>query len=104
MNAKITEEYIRQVLTICKNDYEKKLVGPISEEDLKSFPHLFVFACIMDSQINADKAWAILFEIAQVLGDEQFSSFLAKDEKWYIDLFNNRKYHRFNEQQAKALY
>ena len=40
--------------------------------DLVSCPHAFVLGCIMDRQINADKAWQIPFQMKQRIGDFAF--------------------------------
>jgi endonuclease III len=42
--------------------------------DLKSRPHAFVLACILDRQIVAERAWRIPFELLKRLGSFDFSS------------------------------
>jgi len=40
---------------------------PVFDEKIKAlhqtYPHLFVLCCLMDRQINAEKAWHIPYEI-----------------------------------------
>lgn len=95
---------INEMLKICKSIYDR--YEP-KDEDLslyKKYPHLFVFGCVMDSQIDAVKAWNIPKLVANELGGKDFQLFVQKDEQYYIQLFKDKKYHRFNEKMAYALY
>ena len=36
--------------------------------DLKSYPHAFILACLMDKQMKAEIAWQIPYKIYKILG------------------------------------
>ena len=42
--------------------------------DIEAHPHAFVFGCIMDRQMKAEKPWLIPFRLAEKLGDFAFST------------------------------
>ena len=71
-----------------------------------SYPHLFVFACLMDRQIKAERAWAIPYMVAHWLtgGDLSFSAFAKLGKAQLVKLFQDKGFHRFNQKQAEALY
>ena len=56
-------QYIENILSICKNIYDQSSATNKEKEMLKEYPHMFVFGCLMDSQINSDKAWEIPYLI-----------------------------------------
>ena len=58
----------------------------------------------MDRQIDADRAWQIPLKVAEELGFKSFDAFLSKCKEYYIDLFNTKKYHRFNQTMGKYFY
>lgn len=95
---------INEMLKICKDIYDS--YQPKKEDTIlyKKHPHLFVLGCVMDSQIDADKAWNIPKLVAKEVGGSDFQYFMQKDEKYYIQLFKDRKYHRFNERMGLAFY
>ena len=106
MNKRSDLVYVQQILEIAGERYEKAkahALTPIEEEQLK-YPHLFVLGCVMDSQIDFDRAWQIPFKIAHELNGKDFSLFLEKDEEWYVSTFIRLSLHRFNEPMGRAFY
>lgn len=106
MNKKVNKQYIDKILAIANKRYNKSKTEPkTKEESLQlQYPHLFVLGCVMDSGIDYERAWKIPEEIAVLLGGYDFSLFLSKDEAWYLDTFNAKKLHRYNEKMGKAFY
>ena len=79
--------------------------------DLKNYPHAFVLACLMDRQINAERAWAIPYKIYKTLNTFDIYELEKQGCKYYKDLFNNNeelfnknKFHRFNNDMAEIFY
>ena len=70
-------------------------------EDFDKYPHLFVLACVMDRQIKAERAWKLPYVIADEIGSREIGAFAAKDEQYYINLFETKKLHRYNTLMAK---
>ncbi|MDR0778491.1 MAG: hypothetical protein LBE48_03520, partial [Methanomassiliicoccaceae archaeon] len=56
-------------------------------QDLQHRPHLFVFSCVMDSQIKYEKALAIPRIIAEDLGDDSFKVFAEQPLEYYSNIF-----------------
>lgn len=93
-----------KLIKICKEIYDSVQA---SEEDkimLNKYPHIFVLSCVMDSQIDSEKAWAIPRLVASQIGGFEFKKFYSKDKLFYINLFKTKKYHRFNEIMGAAFY
>ena len=63
-------------------------------------PHLFVLCCLMDKQINADKAWRIPFSVCESFGVYDIYELDRISEHQYIAFFNERRLHRFNDSMA----
>lgn len=95
---------INEMLKICKDIYDSYQSKKEDTILYEKHPHLFVLGCVMDSQIDADKAWNIPKLVANEVGGMDFQSFMQKDEKYYIQLFKDRKYHRFNERMGLDFY
>ena len=72
--------------------------------DLEKYPHAFVLACLMDRQIKAERAWAIPYKIYKEIGDFDIYKLKEKKEKYYRKLFNEKKFHRFNDKFSKIFY
>ena len=72
--------------------------------DLENNPHAFVLGCVMDKQIAAPRAWSIPYKISKEFGtfDIDFLASVPKDK--YKKIFNEGKYHRFNDQCAGFFY
>lgn len=72
--------------------------------DLEKCPHAFVLACLMDRQINAERAWAIPYKIYKEVGTFNIYKLKEKGKEYYKELFNKNKFHRFNNDMAKIFY
>ena len=63
--------------------------------DLEKCPHAFVLACLMDRQINAERAWAIPYKIYKEVGTFNIYKLKEKRKEYYKELFNKNKFHRY---------
>jgi hypothetical protein len=72
--------------------------------NLEAFPHLFVFACIMDRQIKTSRAWAIPYKVGKQIGGFEFSQFFKVNLDDLKAIFIKGAFHRFNEVMAKDLF
>lgn len=99
-----------KLIEIAKSHYENddnyvRFVDDYKVNDLLNnfdeYPHAFVLGCVMDKQIAAERAWSIPYKIYKELGkfDIDFLADVPVDE--YKRLFNEGKYHRFNNQCAE---
>jgi endonuclease III len=81
-----------------KSEKEKELkeLGEL----IKNHPHAFVLACIMNTQISAEKAWKIPSKIEKELGGFELDKILESKEK-IKKLFRKEKLHRFNAKMAE---
>lgn len=90
---------------------DKAIVHLVNDEkqnkflnDLKNYPHAFVLACLMDRQINAERAWAIPYKIYKEVGTFNIYKLKEKGKEYYKELFNKNKFHRFNNDMAEIFY
>ena len=75
------DEYVKEVLLICKEEYDKAQ-APQEHKDLyENYPHMFVFSCVLDSQLDAERVWKIPLILAEEVGGKEFYRFLEKDEE-----------------------
>lgn len=58
----------------------------------------------MDRQIKAKRAWLIPQKIFDVFGTHDFKRLTEKEEKDFIDIFQRKNLHRFNNDMAKVFY
>jgi endonuclease III len=65
--------------------------------ELATYPHAFVLACVMDRQINAARAWAIPYRLAQALGGFSMDQLIEVTPKKFKRLFVRLQLHRFPE-------
>lgn len=100
----MNKEYINEIIRISQDVYDKEKATPVQIDLYNSYPHIFVLACVMDRQIDADRAWQIPLKVAEELGSKSFDAFLSKDREYYINLFNTKKYHRFNQTMGEYFY
>ena len=70
--------------------------------DLENYPHAFVLACLMDRQINAERAWAIPYKIYKEVGTFNIYKLKENGKEYYKDLFN--KFHIYNNDMAEVFY
>ena len=73
--------------------------------DLEHHPHAFVIACIMDQQINAEKAWLIPYRLFQRIGSFDFRVLhrLSRNEVRSL-MRGPPALHRFPEEMSKNLH
>src|SRR5690349_265426 len=70
--------------------------------DLTHNPHAFVLACVMDRQIQAEKAWLIPHRIRQRLGSFEFARLAELTLARVLHLMTKPEpLHRFNEEMSK---
>ena len=72
--------------------------------DLKTHPHAFVLACIMDRQIKAERAWRIPFEISYEIGGFEFGRLLTLNLEEIESIFYKKSLHRFNKTMAENFF
>ena len=69
--------------------------------DLATFPHAFVLACLMDRQIKAEKAWLIPLRISEKVGDFSMSTLASLTREDVTDLMTRPDpLHRFVDTMA----
>lgn len=106
---KIVEILIKRGKKLLKQPYRKiEFTGnPEADSllnDIKTFPHAFVLACIMDRQMKAEKAWLIPYEISKEIGGFEFSRLLKVSRDRLKEIFNRKSLHRFNDKMAENFY
>lgn len=69
--------------------------------NIKTYPHAYVLACLMDRQIQAEKAWEIPYKIKLILGTFKINTLSCYDETFYVGLFQKQKLHRLNKEMGK---
>lgn len=72
--------------------------------DLENYLHIFLLACVMDKQIKAERAWEIPIKVGFEIGGHDFENYTSISLEKYIEIFNRKKLHRFNTEQAKCFY
>jgi endonuclease III len=73
--------------------------------DLQGHPHAFVIACIMDRQVTASVAWAVLYKLGQRLGPFEFEALAARSEEAILKAMHRpTPLHRFPDIMGKFLY
>lgn len=100
----MNENDVNKLIALCQKRYDEAKQNPGCMEDFDKYPHLFVLACVMDRQIKAERAWNIPYIIADEIGSREIGAFAAKDEQYYINLFETKKLHRYNTLMAKYFY
>lgn len=69
--------------------------------DLRRYPHLFVFGCVMDRQIKYGRAWAIPYKVGLAAGGFAFRDFKKLSLRDLERLFLRERLHRFNKKMAR---
>lgn len=100
---------VSELIRLSWEDFDKPLETNGTEmenflNDLDNYPHAFVLGSIMDKQIQAEKAWSIPYRVYKELGNFDIDFLASKRLNTYKKLFNNGKYHRFNDKCATEFY
>jgi len=106
---RIVEILIKRGKELLKQPYRKVEFAGNPEadnllNDIKTFPHAFVLACIMDRQMKAERAWLIPYEISKEIGGFEFSRLLKISRDRFKEIFNRKSLHRFNDTMAENFY
>ncbi len=72
--------------------------------DIKEYPHFFTLACVMDSQIKAERAWFIPYKVSEEIKSTDFKDFINTGLQETKDIFTRNSLHRFNEKMANNFY
>lgn len=73
--------------------------------DLEEYPHAYVLGCIMDRQIDAERAWAIPGRVRERYGSFRMDDLTELSLKETKDLFQEEPaLHRFPEDMAECFY
>jgi len=104
----------RLLVEIAKKRFEKtknQIVKFVEDEkandllnDLETFPHAYVLACLMDRQIKAERAWKIPYEIYKEYGSFELDHLAGIELDELKSLFNIKKLHRFNDIMADVFF
>lgn len=97
-SKKLFKEY-KAIVHLVNNEKQNKFLN-----DLEKCPHVFVLACLMDRQINAERAWAIPYKIYKEVGTFNIYKLKEKGKEYYKELFNKNKFHIFNNDMAEVFY
>ena len=102
------------LVEIAKKRFEKtknQIVKFVEDEkandllnDLETFPHAYVLACLMDRQIKAERAWKIPYEIYKEYGSFELDHLAGIELDELKSLFNIKKLHRFNDIMADVFF
>ena len=70
--------------------------------DLKLHPHAFVLACVMDRQMNSERAWSIPYKFAEKIGGFEISTLAGLSlEDIRVHMTKPVPLHRFTEEMSK---
>ena len=73
--------------------------------DLDTFPHAFVLACVMDRQVKAEKAWLIPFRISEKIGGFSMLQLLSLREAQVKRFITEPKpLHRFIDKMSRLFH
>lgn len=96
----VYSEFIRHAKIV----YDSAKASDTELTEFKHKPHFFVLYCVMNSQINYERAWGIPYVVAADIGDSSFKAFSEQTQRYYTNLFEEKKLHRFNTSMSKAFY
>ncbi len=72
--------------------------------DLERHPHAFLFGCLVDRQVPAERAWILPYEVSQRLGSLEMSALRGlSDDDWLKLLSDPSPLHRFPPTMATTL-
>lgn len=73
--------------------------------DLDGYPHAFVLACVMDRQMNAERAWQIPYRFSEKLGGFRFETLARLPLSRVTQLMTEPEpLHRFPAKMSEAFY
>ncbi len=88
-----------KVVIFSKNSAADALIN-----DLRRTPHAFVFGCVVDRQIKAERAWLIPLRMAELAGGSEFAKMKRLSVAGLKSLLNGPpSLHRFPEIMARLL-
>ncbi len=94
--SRATEFRKKEVAILCDNEDIDRQV----KDSYSKYPHLFVLCCLMDKQIDANRAWEIPFKVCDAFGTRDIIQLNDIPEWEYQQFFNDNKLHRFNDSMA----
>jgi endonuclease III len=100
---------IKKGLELLERPIEKGLYTDNNEannliNDIENYPHAFVLGAVMDSQIDAARAWLIPYKVMVELKDFSFASLQKVNLNKIKNIFIKHNLHRFNEKMAQNFY
>ncbi len=73
--------------------------------NIESYPHAYVLACLMDRQMKAERCWAIPYRFKVKLGTFAFERLAKLSQEDVLDLMiNPEPLHRFSKTMADVFY
>lgn len=72
--------------------------------DIDRYPHVFVFACLMDRQIKAENAWKIPYDLCCHFGTFEMRGLSVMTREEIADWFAENRPHRFNVVMSDVFY
>lgn len=103
---KMNNNDIKKLIEMAQEKYDRSSADADALQEFQKHPHIFVLGCVMDSQINYERAFSIPRVIAEKYFDNDYSfeNFADKDRDFYINVFLKEKLHRFNKNKANDFY
>ena len=94
--AKAIEFNEKDYVIFCQDDE----INRRTRDHFVEYPHLYVLCCLMDKQIDADRAWRIPYTVCDYFGTYDINELNRIPREEYQRLFNDKKLHRFNDEMA----
>lgn len=66
----INKDYVNEIIIISHEVYDNEKAASVQIDLYNSYSHLFVLECVMDRQIEADRACKILLKVVEELGSK----------------------------------
>lgn len=102
------------LLEIAKQKFlttRKQIISFVADEsanvflnDIETYPHAFVLACIMDRQIQAERAWLIPYTVCKHFNAFTIDALANIELDKYRVLFKEKGLHRFNDTMADVFF
>ena len=97
---------VNKAIEFSKRDYvifcDDEDINKRTREHISEFPHLYVLCCLMDKQIDANRAWRIPYTVCEAFGTFDINELNDVSVDKYRSLFIERKLHRFNDSMASV--